>query len=323
MKKILTLILISNMTFNTYSQSQSEPMPASAVTDAKSLIEAYISPLGNSLASGLNNGWYNTAKPHKLGGFDVTFTANFVLINDDVKTFNINDVVEGDLFSGENAPTILGASDANADIELEELGGTTVFKMPNGFNIPTIPVPVLQAGVGLIKGTEVKVRYVPETKFGNAGKVSVLGFGIQHDLLQWIPIVDKIPIDLAFQAGYTKVDSEIDLVDANGYVDPGTANLDLSATTVNLILSKKLLMFTPYIGIGYNSNTTVFNVEDKFHIGYQYLPTSALTDYTFSSNNNFRTNVGFRFNLAIIALQANYTISEYPVATIGVGVSFR
>ncbi len=320
MKKILTLIFTISSTLNLYSQNTStEITVAGDVADAQALIEAFISPLGNSLCSGLNNGWYNTAKPHKLGGFDVTFTANFVLINDDVKTFNINDVVEGDLFSGENAPTILGASDANADIEL----GTIEYKMPNGFNIPFIPVPVLQAGVGLIKGTEVKVRYVPETKFGNAGKVSVLGFGIQHDLLQWIPIVDKIPIDLAFQAGYTKVDSEIDLVDANGYVDPGSANLDLSATTVNLILSKKLLMFTPYIGVGYNSNTTVFSVEDKFHIANQYLPVSALTDYTFSSNNNFRTNVGFRFNLAIIALQANYTISEYPVATIGVGVSFR
>lgn len=317
MKKILALVILISITLNTYSQ---QIVPTNAATDAKALIEAYISPLGNSLAAGLNNGWYNTAKPHKLGGFDLTFTANFVLINDEVKTFNIDDVVEGNYFSGESTPTILGSSDANAEVGID---GTTVFKMPNGLDIPTIPVPVIQAGIGLIKGTEIDIRYVPKTKFGKAGQVSVFGFGIQHDLLQWLPIVDKIPIDLAIQAGYTKVDTDIDLIDVNGFVDPGTANLDLSATTVNLILSKKLLMFTPYVGVGYSSNTTVFNVENKFHIGNQWIPVADLKGYEFSSNNNFRTNIGFRFNIAVIALQANYTFSEYPTATLGIGISVR
>ena len=316
MKKILALVILISITLNTYSQQ----VPTIAATDAKALIEAYISPLGNSLAAGLNNGWYNTAKPHKLGGFDLTFTANFVLINDEVKTFNIDDVVEGNYFSGESTPTILGSSEENAE---GVFNGTTDFEMPNGLDIPTIPVPVIQAGIGLIKGTEIDIRYVPKTKFGKAGQVSVFGFGIQHDLLQWLPIVDKIPIDLAIQAGYTKVDTDIDLIDANGFVDPGTANLDLSATTVNLILSKKLLMFTPYVGVGYNSNTTVFNVENKFHIGNQWIPVADLKEYEFSSNNNFRTNIGFRFNIAVIALQANYTFSEYPTATLGIGISVR
>ena len=316
MKKILALVILISITLNTYSQQ----VPTIAATDAKALIEAYISPLGNSLAAGLNNGWYNTAKPHKLGGFDLTFTANFVLINDEVKTFNIDDVVEGNYFSGESTPTILGASNANADVDID---GTTIYNMPNGLDIPTIPVPVLQVGIGLIKGTEIDIRYVPETKFGKAGQVSILGFGIKHDLLQWLPIVDKIPVDLAIQAGYTKVDTDIELIDANGYVSPGIANLDLSATTVNLILSKKLLMFTPYAGVGYNSNTTVFNVENKFHIGNQWIPVADLKEYEFSSNNNFRTNIGFRFNIAVIALQANYTFSEYPTATLGIGISVR
>ena len=60
-----------------------------AITDGKSLIEAYVSPLGNSLGAALNNGWYNTAKPHHLGGFDVTITANLVLVPANAKTFNI------------------------------------------------------------------------------------------------------------------------------------------------------------------------------------------------------------------------------------------
>ena len=67
-KKLLTLFAIS--CFGSYSVAQT-PI-AAEMTDGQSLIEAYVSPLGNSLGAALNNGWYNTAKPHHLGGFDVT-----------------------------------------------------------------------------------------------------------------------------------------------------------------------------------------------------------------------------------------------------------
>ena len=50
---------------------------------------------------------------------------------------------------------------------------------------------------------------------------------------------------------------------------------------------------------------------------------SDLTEIDFESNNNFRANIGFRFNIAVIALQANYTFAEYPTTTVGIGISVR
>ena len=88
-------------------------------------------------------------------------------------------------------------------------------------------------------------------------------------------------------------------------------------------------MFTPYIGVGYNSSTTSFYVEDKYSITNgdngvtAYIPVEALTNFEFETKNDLRTNIGFRFNIAILALQANYTFSEYPTATLGVGISVR
>ena len=64
----------------------------SSTKDAKSLLEAYLSPLANGLGSGLNNGWYNTGKPHKIGGFDVSININTVLFNDNQKFFDINEL---------------------------------------------------------------------------------------------------------------------------------------------------------------------------------------------------------------------------------------
>ena len=39
------------------SQNNNNPIQ---INEAKDLIEAYMSPLGNSLGAGLNNGWYSS-----------------------------------------------------------------------------------------------------------------------------------------------------------------------------------------------------------------------------------------------------------------------
>ena len=293
--------------------------------DGKSLMKAYVSPLGYSLGAALNNGWYNTAKPHHLGGFDVTITANLVLVPSEAKTFNV-DESNGNTFTGGNTTTILGnKTNAEAGYDLNNDGTTENsenFKMPDGINIPLLPVPVLQAGIGLIKNTEIDVRYMPEIESKGVSS-KLFGVGLKHDILQWLPIVDKIPVDVSIQAGYTKLSSSFEIKDATGTVAPVQANMDVSATTINLLVSKKLLMLTPYFGVGYNSTKTSFNVEGKYKIAGLEIPTEELTSIELESNNNLRLNVGFRFQLAIMAIQANYTFSEYPVATVGIGVSVR
>ena len=312
MKKYLFTLLAGLIGFTSYSQNTQ-----TNIEDGKSLIEAYVSPLGYSLGAALNNGWYNTAKPHKLGGFDVTISANIVMIPEEAKSFNISES-NGNTFSGGETPTILG-SDDGALVDYQGFSN----EMPKGFNIPLVPLPMLQVGVGLIKGTEVDFRYMPEIKIGSIGKVGLFGIGLKHDVLQWLPIVDKIPLDLSIQAGYTKLSSSFELIDPTNTVSPAQANLDVSATTVNLILSKKLLMFTPYLGLGYNSTKTIFNVVGEYDIAGKKIEAKDLTAIELKSNNEFRANIGFRFNITVIALQANYTFSKYPTATVGLGVSLR
>ena len=284
--------------------------------DGKSLMKACVSPLGYSLGAALNNGWYNTAKPHHLGGFDVTITAKLVLVPSEAKTFNV-DESNGNTFKGGNTTTILGNK---SEEQATSVYGT--IDMPDGINIPLLPVPVLQAGIGLIKNTEIDVRYMPEIESKGVSS-KLFGVGLKHDILQWLPIVDKIPVDVSIQAGYTKLSSSFEIKDPTGSIDPVQANMDVSATTINLLVSKKLLMLTPYFGVGYNSTKTSFNVEGKYKIAGLDIPTEELTSIELESNNNLRLNVGFRFQIAIMAIQANYTFSEYPVATVGIGVSVR
>ena len=217
MKKILILCIALSFSYVSKTQNTNVTLD---VNKARNLIEGYIGPFGNSVGAGINNGWYNTAKPHKLGGFDVTVTANLVLINNDVKSFPVESIESGNALQGNtNSSTILGGTEG-VEMEVEIEGTTSTIKLPSGLDIPILPLPMLQAGIGLIKGTELNLRYIPEITIGdNKGEVGVIGAGIKHDLLQWLPIVDKIPIDLSIQAGYTKISSRIPLIDSNNWVE--------------------------------------------------------------------------------------------------------
>ena len=313
MKKYYYTFLILFIGFNCFSQQ--------TIDDGKKILEAYISPLAYSIGASMNNGWYNTAKPHKLGGFDITITLNTVIVPESAKSFNIDESNEN-TFSGGQTPTILGNSaGSNVTVITNNVSSTT--PMPKGLNIPIIPIPMLQAGVGLIKGTELDFRYMPEMKIGNSGNIGLYGFGVKHDILQWIPVADMLPLDLSIQAGYTKLSTAVKLIDPTNTIEEPQSNLDIAATTINLILSKKLLMFTPYISLGYNSTVTTFNVAGNYTVGNIELNANNLTNIKFESNNNLKANLGFRFNIALIALQANYTFSKYPTATVGLGISLR
>ena len=312
MKKLLTIFAVFCFDFSAIAQTE--------IADGKSLIEAYISPLGNSLGAALNNGWYNTAKPHQLGGFDFTITANLVFVPADAETFNISES-NGSSFSGGNTPTILGNRNGGNEATSITYGTIT---MPGGLDIPLLPVPMLQAGVGLIKNTEIDVRFMPEIKMKGV-TTDLYGIGLKHDILQWIPVVDKIPIDLSIQAGYTKLNAKAELKNPSPTMTSNpNANLEITATTFNIILSKKLLMFTPYLGLGYNSIKASFSIDSpQYDIAGVTIPLEELSKFSSESSNKMKVNIGFRFNIAVLALQANYTISEYPVVTVGAGLSVR
>jgi len=321
MKKILLFLFLTLVSL----QSKSQVIESD---DATKFLEAYFSPLGQSFGAGLNNGWYNTAKPHKLGGFDLTFTLNAVSIPNDMQHFDPNNI--DNFSSNSTTPTILGAGEGS-EITYNNNGNSMTFNMPNQGTLKKslIPIPILNAGIGLIKKTELDFRYIPtynyDLGFTGKGSVALWGIGVKHDLLQWIPVIgNAIPVSLSLQTGYTQLNTSFSVVDPNSSVNQDVS-LNINATTINLIVSKKLLMITAYGGVGYNSSVTKFSSETSFNVGTSTNPVTMNIplEMKFESQNEMRANIGLRFNLAIIALQANHTFSKYPVTTIGAGISLR
>ena len=314
MKKLLFILLAGLIGLSSFGQTQN--ILANDIAQGEKLIEAYFTPLAGSFGAGLNSGWYNTAKPHSLGGFDLTLTLNTVIIPSSAKTFNIK-AAGGDLFTSNDteASTIFGSADATTMTYNNSTGLDVDFEMPGGFKTPAIPLPMIQAGIGLIKNTAIDVRYMPMLNVGDNINVNLFGIGIKHDLLQWIPgIGNAIPMSLSLQGGYSSLNTELEILGQE-------VSLKTKATTINLVASKKLLMVTGYVGLGYNSATTTFTTDANFDLGG--IQFDEKVEVAFESNNNLRTNIGLRLNMTVVTIQADYTFAEYPTATLGLGVSLR
>ena len=315
MKKALLTILIFCISITSKSQVQVDD-----INDAQAFLQEYLSPLGNGLGAITNNGWYNSAKPHRFLGFDATFTLSVLNITDENKSFDPNSITN---FSSNSTstPTILGKGDgATVNYKGEQ------FKLPNQSTlIPALVLPNFNFGLGVFKKTELNGRFIPNYKYNigffGKGEISMWGLGFKHDLLQWIPLIgNAIPMSLSLQAGHTQLNSGLSILDQD-------VSIDVQATNFNIILSRKILMLTGYTSVGYNFSTTTFiageDISNLDTFNLNELEVSLPIEMKFENNNEFRANVGLRFNLAVIAIHANHTFSKYPVTTLGLGVSLR
>ena len=315
---MLRFLIISLLIF--FSFSLKSQVLVDNVNDAKSFLQAYLNPLGNGLGAITNNGWYNTARPHKLLGFDATVSLSFLNISNEKKSFNPNSISNFSS-SSTSTPTILGKGNgATVEYQGEE------FKLPNQSPLFSIlALPNLNLGLGIFKKTEINGRFIPNYKYDagfiGKGEINMWGVGFKHDLLQWIPVIgNTIPLSLSIQAAHTQMTSKISILDQ-------PVSMDIQATNINLIISKNILMVCGYASIGYNSSSTTFrageNITNSNSLNLDELEITLPIEMKFETVNELRANIGLKLSLAVITVSANHTISEYPVTTIGVGASLR
>lgn len=372
MKQIRRTILVVLMcTLFTMSYAQLSDIGAvlgGGTADAKMLLKEYITPYANSLGANLNGGWYNTAKPHKLGGFDLTFSISAAIVPVGDRAFNLDDLVfnTGDpnitVDATGSTPTAAGKSKAGPSITYTYDDGIlppvqlASYNMPKGTGVYYFPSPMIQAGVGLPKGTELMGRYMPQTKLGLKGgtKAGLWGIGLKHSISQWIPGLSKVPVfDMSLMGGYSRLS-----LSSGINVDPTTLGMDdnttaavsfekqsldmmVSGYTINLLLSADLKIICFYGGAGISSSKTNLKLN-----GYYPAP-HLLADADFGSVTDAsvqalgknpididieskdgsatkpRLNVGFRLKFAVVTIHADYTYANYSLITAGLGISFR
>lgn len=367
MKLKLNRIVIGVMLLTTSLSVSAQKFAADylrgGIHDGNLLLEQYLKPFGNSFGAGMNNGWYNTAETHKKFGFSVMLNTNltFVPVEDqtyDLSKLNLQRLTLQDP-TNVTAPSVFGSDKDGPGLEVLVDDPSTVgpdrdvvltrFNAPKGVGFAMMPTFMLQGAIGLPKNTEVMVRYLPTISLpGVNGKMGLYGFGLKHDIKQWIPFMEAMPFDLSVMGGFTRVNTAValDLQPNAGGVGAGAVGsfsnqemvFNVNSLTGNIIFSKKIAMFTPHISVGYNNSRSRMRVNGNYPIAVGVVTDSNSPDYTkkiydnvenpidvkFENVGDFRVNAGFRLKMAgIICLSMDYTLARYSTFTLGLGVSVR
>lgn len=337
----LSVALVCLLAQHTHAQDNLNEIFNGNLQDGTKLVNGYIDPFMKTLATGLDNGWYNTAKPHKVAGIDLTLTVNAVMAPKSANYYNVNDLKLTNVtldasqpagISNGNVPTVFGPDIRPNYHYKDAFGISQPFTGPGGIDLKknigmnALPVPMVQLGFGLPKGFDIKFRFFPSTKVGDNGNVQLFGLGVMHDIKQYIPGIKLLPFDLSVFVGYThlKLDYAFDPSNPQ-YNQHGV--FEVNSTTIQGVISKKISVLTVYGGAGYNIAKSSLAMTGKYDIdGDGFYGKSAGEVDPLQSKfaaSGPRVTAGFRLKLAIFTLHADYTLQKYSTLTAGFGISIR
>lgn len=343
------------------SQTPAPEFIYGGIADTEVILQEYLAPYAHILGSDLNAGWYNTARPHQLGGFDVTATVSWAKAPSAALTYDLANLgLNGTLVPnpGTVAPTVAGEQDPRPILsytQTVDLGGGNMqeveyarFAVPDGAGVNFFPLPMAQLSVGLPFGTDVSVRFIPEIGYRDYGEIGLWGVGGKHAVSQWLPVLKELEfLDISIQGGYTKVNSSVtvllepqSLVEVDPYPDYNWNDQNIAMKvegwTLNLIASQTLPVISFYQGIGYASSMVELLLEGHYPVNTVILeessPDFGRVSYEIIENpvelryknfNNLRLNVGARIKLGVLTLHYDFTYTYYATNSVGIGISFR
>jgi hypothetical protein len=335
---------------NVQAQGDAGDFMKGGIKDAELLLGAYLSPFGETLGINMNSGWYNTAQPLKLGRFELRVNVPVSMVGESKRSFNPNAIglSPGWSIPSESAPTVFGEDTSPGNLTKTIEGQTIELPLPPGAGVAISPLPPsLQLSVGLVKGTEIMARFIPTLSFGEA-TLGSWGLGVKHDVKQWIPGVQKLPFDLSVLAAYSQLNIGYDFEERVTPISSDQANqaefkdgtsyneniyeeqrmsFRTSAWNVNLIISKKLSVFTPYAGIRYGSSASNLAMEgtygyvDGFNSVTQRVIVENVKDpiTVRMPHGQLSVNAGFRLKLAIMTIFGEANLGKYTTYTGGIG----
>ncbi len=331
---------------DTLAQDDLDELLKGSLSDANKLVEGYIGPAMRGISGGLNQGWYNTAKPHKTLGVDFTVTTSMMFVPSSEKFYTVDnnqlDKVEITSFDGQpvsptgsaQVPTIFGP-DKTPTYRLRADPTTTPptpagpeFDGPPGLDLKenikiadALPVPVYHLGIGLPKSTDLKLRWSPTLNLGDA-KYTLFGIGVMHDFKQWIPGIKNLPFDMSAFVGYTKTKLDVD-ISGTSAGENQRGIVEFKSTTIQGLISKKISVLTFYGGVGYNigkANVDMTGTYDLDDDGTAEATDPVALSFT---NNGLRATAGMRLKLAIFTFHGDYTLAKFNALSVGFGINVR
>lgn len=333
MKKRILICFSILASINLFAQDDDgfEAIVKAGTADATTLMGAYLSPAMEGLVYSMSGGWYHTAKVHKSLGFDVTIGFNGAIVPSEKEIFRLSELSFQNNYTetSDVTPTVAGNA-TPSEVTFNTSEGDVTFTMPEGVKddlpINAVPAPAIQASIGVIKGTDVMVRFVPEVGSDNV-KGRLFGAGFKHNILQYFGPLDKLPLNVAVVGAFTNMSVDYD-IQAESDIDGSNqaAEFRLNSYTVQGVASLDFPFVTVYGGLGYTGGKSEINVLGTYQFEYDNsTETTTLVDpiALSYSPSSVRASLGARLNLAFFKIYADYTVQEYSNLSAGIAFSFR
>ncbi len=333
MKKSLIYLIVAFLSVSNISaQQQIIDILKGGAADANLIGNEYLRPYGEMLGVNLNAGWYNSAKVHKIGGFDITIMGTYTTPPENRKSFDIDALSLEELYAinGESsAPTMSGSKDSRVlfGLQSERDLGSNLTQVPlEGAGLNYFASPMIQGAVGLPFHTEIMGRFMPRVDYGDFGKAYMWGLGLKHSLKDYIPFVKRVPfLQLSVLGAYTHFESSLGVgSDDINSVGSGSLETVANAYTGRLLIGANFPVVSFYTGMGYGNTNSNFDVIGDFKVGSGDMEEELSNPISLAyTTGNFDFNVGMRIRFAIFSLHADYSVGDYSAITAGFGINFR
>ncbi|WMI64387.1 hypothetical protein RBH94_09965 [Aestuariibaculum sp. YM273] len=338
MKKIALFVFLGLSVWTSKAQNDVDALLAAGIDDAQRFTNDYLAPSTNGLMYSMNANWFNTADAKPLGGFEISVIANASLISKSDKSFlmNTNDYENVRFVSGsssQNVATALGENNPDVLVEItydDPIFGeqTEQIELPSGIGNASgnlLPSAFIQGGVGLIKGIEVKARFMPEIKTDEVA-FNMYGAGLQFEATKWLPADKLLPVALSGLVAYTHLGASYDLTESSG-VDGENQKLenDTSTWLFQLIASTKLPVINFYGGVGYINGKSESDLLGTYRVSNGLITAEDIVDpFSVSSKvSGFRGTVGTKLKIGFFRFNAEYHLAEFNAFSVGLNFGFR
>lgn len=302
--------------FSTMALAQLEDVSAIA-EDLVYLADQYVSPAAEAAVYQSSGGWYTSAKKKELWDLEISLQGNLLFIPNRSKDFTIDESrlqnlsIQGD---NANTPTALGGDNY---IVIEGSIGDEAFEFdsPEGINQSYVRHAQLQASLGLWKGTALIGRFSPKIKI-NKTYYQILGFGVQHNISQWIPSIKETSFDLSGLVTYSfySVSDTFSAVT----LPIGTLNsvvVDGESFMFNLVASKQIKKFNISSAVGLTSSKFEYTMGGEGEVVLKTL-NQALSTLN-RSQTNFKADIGVDYQFHDFSVNTMLTFGSYTNLILG------
>lgn len=329
MKKytLLLALFFSNFFF---SQTDIDQILEIGVENAQRFSEDYFAPAGETLVNNMSNGWYTTAKVKKLWHFEVGIVGNLSFIRDDKQSFLLR-TAEYTNLSFRNGTfsqfvgTSLGTNAGNVSVVINE-GQASELEviLPDGIGdseINSLPGGFIQGSMGLIKSTEIKLRFLPKIKAVGDAEIQLYGVAFQHEFTDWVFPIKRFPLRISALLGYTNVKGFYGLGNTTGISGADQeVQLNSNSWLLTSIISTKFPVFNFYGGLGYYFGSNDADLLGTYQIQNGPFASDIVTDpiSVKTKTNGVKATIGGRIQYGVFKANLDYTIQNFSNLSLGV-----